>query len=483
MAIQMTRGTDAWVERISVQEMPALCATVKMLDKLSQDDNTSLSELGKAIMHDHGLTSRILRVSNSVTYNRSGVPVTTMSKAVVLLGFNALKQICITAKLVDSLLKSHDISQSVYERLLGLMAQSLHAAMLSKMMLKGYDDKTQEEAYIASLLFNLGECAFWGMGGPITQKLDEKLNQPGVDENEAIRELLGTSFDKISSALAAAWNMGPLLQVALKDPQRRTPEVQCIAEANHFSELSHTPGVKKAELDASIAEIASIMKVDIPEARKHIAQCAEDTKQLAYTYGALMLTPYLDNTAQPVQTRNTKAIEQKTPDEQIQLKMLRELTTLAYQKADINEIMQKVLAGIYDGVGMDRVVIMMLNRNKTQLLPRFTASIDKSPLKDIFIIELSANKPTIFEHTLKSHESVWVKSHTDQKWSHLLSVNTKTITSPRGFFMAPIEIDRQCIGLFYADRANGHQPLEDEAFFSFMHFVQQANLCLSLMMR
>lgn len=483
MAIQMTRGTDAWVERISVQEMPALCATVKMLDTLSQDENTSLAELGKAIIHDHGLTSRILRISNSVTYNRSGNPVTTMSKAVVLLGFNALKQICITAKLVDSLLKSHDISQSVYERLLKLMARSIHAAMLSKMMLKDYDDKTQEEAYIAALLFNLGECAFWGMGGPITQKLDEKLHEPGIDEDEAIRTLLGTSFDRISSGLATAWNMGALLQVALKDPQRRTPEVQAIAEANHFSELLYTPGTTKSELDASIAEIAGIMHVEIQEAKNQIEQCAEDTKQLAYTYGALMLTPYLDNSAAILSGKPPVLPQTNQPDELTQLKVLRELTFLAHQKADINVLMQKVLAGIYNGVGMDRVVIMMLNRNKTQLLPRFTASVDRSPLKEIFIVDLNDGPQTIFNHCLQTHEQVWVKSHTDTKWTHLLPVNTKTITSARGFFLAPIEIDKQCIGIFYADRANGLTALSDDDFFSFLHFVQQANLCLSLMMR
>ena len=48
MAIQSTRGTDAWIERISVQEMPALCATVWMLEKMAKDDNMSLADLGNS---------------------------------------------------------------------------------------------------------------------------------------------------------------------------------------------------------------------------------------------------------------------------------------------------------------------------------------------------------------------------------------------------------------------------------------------------
>lgn len=67
MAIQSTRGTDAWIERISVQEMPALCATVRMLEKMAKDDNMSLADLGKSILHDHGLTTRILRVAKTAS--------------------------------------------------------------------------------------------------------------------------------------------------------------------------------------------------------------------------------------------------------------------------------------------------------------------------------------------------------------------------------------------------------------------------------
>ena len=130
MASLSTRGTDAWVERISTKEMPALCSTVRMLEQMAKDDTASLANLGQSVLHDHGLTTRILRVANSVTYSRSGNQVTTMSRAAVLLGFNALKHICITATLVDSLLKNRDISQSVYDRLLRLMAQGRFAASL-----------------------------------------------------------------------------------------------------------------------------------------------------------------------------------------------------------------------------------------------------------------------------------------------------------------------------------------------------------------
>ena len=37
------KGADYWTKRISDQEMPALCSTVRDLEKLAKDDVSSLS--------------------------------------------------------------------------------------------------------------------------------------------------------------------------------------------------------------------------------------------------------------------------------------------------------------------------------------------------------------------------------------------------------------------------------------------------------
>ena len=51
------------------------------------------------------------------------------------------------------------------------------------------------------------------------------------------------------------------------------------------------------------------------------------------------------------------------------------------------------------------------------------------------------------------------------------------------FFIAPIIIEQHAIGLFYADRADSGQVLSREDYFCFTHFVQQTNLCLSVVMK
>ncbi len=90
---------------------------------------------------------------------------TTVSRASVVLGLTRIKNVCITAKLLNSLLKNQKLTPGVYERLLKLMAQSFHAGMIAKLMMQSYEEDVQEETFIAALLNRFGESAFWSMGG------------------------------------------------------------------------------------------------------------------------------------------------------------------------------------------------------------------------------------------------------------------------------------------------------------------------------
>ncbi len=483
MASLPTRGTDAWVERISNKEMPALCSTVRMLEQMAKDDTSSLAHLGQSVLHDHGLTTRILRVANSVTYSRSGNQVTTMSRAAVLLGFNALKHICITATLVDSLLKNRDISHSVYDRLLRLMAQSFHAGMLSKMLLADHDDETREEAFIAALLHNLGESAFWSMGGPLAEELDDKLRLSPDNEDETVREMLGTSFNKLSIGLASSWNMGKLLIASLTDPDRRTPEVQAINLANRFSALMMNPHTTQPQLQQGLKELGKVMELDIAQVKQKVKRCNYESVRLATTYGARMLTPYLDKGANalllPEQEQVPQPIES---NEVLQLRMLRELTFLTLEKADINLMIHTALEGISRGIGMDRVLVLMLNREKNRLTPRFVTGLQGDLLKQRFTLDVS-ERNNLFAQLLSQQEPLWIASLNDPKWSPLISPSLRTAVHNKGFFIAPIIVEQQSIGLFYADRADSGRALSRDDFFSFTHFVQQTNLCLAVVMK
>ncbi|WP_341502347.1 HDOD domain-containing protein [Gallaecimonas sp. GXIMD4217] len=472
------RGVDAWVERISEQELPALATTVRTLEKLEKDDAASLACLGRSVLHDHGLTSRILRVVNSVIYNRGRAQVTTVSRASVILGYDALKHICITATMMDGMLTNKDISKAVHDRLIRVMAQSLHAAMLARMLLGGYDEDTQEEVYIAALLHNLGEIAFWSMGGAITEALLAQLQQAGGNEKALVQDRLGTSFESLGAALAKAWNMGDMLVRSIRDPGRRTPELRCIALAHDFSRA--LADGDQGRIQEGLQAMAKFMVVEPDVAKARIQSCTQATAELASCYGAQEVAHLLDprlgeDEDQPREPRFHE------PDEALQLKMLREMTFLVGEGADINLLIHTTMEGLLRAVGMDRVVVLMPNPKFNQLSPRFYSSADDSQIKDVFSLPLGGDD--IFTSTFKGQEGHWVDKPKSLHWAPRLPAAMATINQGSPFLLAPLVLDKKCLGLFYADRAHSGRALGKEDFESFSHFVRQASLCLMMILR
>ena len=125
---------EQWIDFIAKQELPALTSTAKLLDKFSNDDVSSLPNLSKAILHDQALSSCLLKVANNVQ-RLSVNPVTTVSRATVVLGIQTVKNICLTSKVIDSLIKNKHLEAKVFDKIKRLMACSFYAGQLAKMMI------------------------------------------------------------------------------------------------------------------------------------------------------------------------------------------------------------------------------------------------------------------------------------------------------------------------------------------------------------
>ncbi len=482
-------GNDAWVEHISNKEMPALSSTVRILENLANDDTVSLAKVGQSVLHDYALTSSILKVANSAAYMGRN-QVTTVSRAAVVLGYTTIRNICITAKLLTSLLKNKNFSEAVYERLLKQMAQSFHAGMLTQMMMKDYDDNTKEETFIAALLHHVGESAFWSSGGNITKELDEKLqNIDPLDKaavNKVVAKQLGTTFDKISVGLATTWNLGDNFIRSLDNPDQRTPEMQIVDFADRLSACIANPAHSVEHFTELLKDICAQTGYKEKDLRAKIEHCTGKTEELLKSYDAGLLVQYLHPDAEIFPDSPDNNVMPKLSDEALQLQILRELTFLTMEKGDFNVVVQTAVEGIFRGIGMDRVVVMLKNTSKKTIEPRFISAANSQQLKEQFTLNLNTME-NVFTYALKNSESVWVNDFDDDKWAKLVSKPIRNITCEDGFFLAPIMWDKHCIGLIYADRSNrkhNKRPkLGQNDFMSFTHFTQQTNLCLSMILK
>ncbi|BBB25665.1 HDOD domain-containing protein [Amphritea japonica] len=480
-------GTDEWVEMIGEQELPALCSTIREIEKLSKDDISSLAKLGQTVLHDHALTSSILKVANSAGYMGRN-PVTTVSRASVVLGLTRIKNVCITAKLLNSLLKNRKLTPEVYERLLKLMAQSFHAGMIAKLMMKSYEEDVQEETFIAALLNRFGESAFWSMGGRITVELDKALRQKQVTRPEEaahiVRRVLGTTFEEMSLGLASSWNMGSVLISSLEEPELRTPELRSVSLSVRLSATLANQHYSRAELDKLLAEAADLMQQDKWKVLAEVERCSEETVELLQSYGAGILTRYIGHDPIVSESRNNESEDPEPSDQALQLKILRELAFLPSEGADFNLIVQTAMEGVHRGIRMRRTIVFLKSRERRSLMPRFISAAGGNQIKQEFVVGLSGS-PNIFSHVLNTRQPAWVDNVNAPKWRCYLDSSLRHLIAGDEFFVAPIIWGKVCVGLFYADRNDiAHkavdQPLSQDDFMAFTLFSQQTNMCLSL---
>jgi len=114
---------DTFVSRLTHQDMPVFAQSVKNIQSLSERDNTSLSELANVVLQDAALTARMLMLANSVHFNKGYQSVNTISRAVVMLGIDSIRTLCMSISLVETLLNGAMRDQVVRE-----MALAFHAA-------------------------------------------------------------------------------------------------------------------------------------------------------------------------------------------------------------------------------------------------------------------------------------------------------------------------------------------------------------------
>jgi len=161
-----------WIDDLSNNEMPIFGQTVQDIINVSENDISSALHLGEVVLKDASMTARILKLANSVHYNTTGRKFSTISQSIMMLGFNTVRNLSLTVSLIDRLSKGTQRDQLIKQ-----MIRSMLASVQAQEIAKQAGDSKHEEVFIAALLFNVGELAFWCFSNPSSEKLSTELNK------------------------------------------------------------------------------------------------------------------------------------------------------------------------------------------------------------------------------------------------------------------------------------------------------------------
>ena len=464
------RGLADWVAHIREQEMPALGTTVALIHSVTDDEKASTGRLAQAILQDAAMTAKVLKLANSALYNPARQPVSTISRAIVVLGFDVVVEIAIAIRLVDSLLAG-----GVRGRVLGEMARGFHAAVQARSLAAMRKDGRSEEVFIAALLSRVGDMAFWCFGGHSAQKLDQAL-AAGKAPDDAQMEVLGFRLRQLSLGLAREWKLGALLQTVLEGAGRGGVTEQAIVFGQRLATEAENgwdqPGTRRL-----IAEMSSFTGVPAERLREELAENGKEAAKIASYFGAAEAARQIPQ-AGPTQVEELAPVEDSMePDPQLQLRILREISGRISAGANLNEILQLVLEGIYRGVGFDRVLFALLSQNKLQLIGKTALGAGAEALRQRFIFSLGQTPGDLF-HEFFLHPKA-LRFEPGRNPAGIRPDRLQLVTNANLACIAPIQVQGRAIGLFYADRLNPERGIDDESFEAFQLFAQQVSLAVN----
>ncbi|WP_312846288.1 HDOD domain-containing protein [Marinobacter arenosus] len=460
--VRMTT-TQAWVTYLSKVELPVLANTLRRINELTDSRNSTVNELANVILNDAQLTSQVLRLSNTVFYNQTRTQVSTVSRAITLIGFDAVKSMAISSLIVDSLLQRND-----RPHLLRCLARAIHAAVQARCLMPKRNETALEEVFIGALLMNIGELAFWSCETEQATELEQRLRleEPPVEAQKAV---LHTTFTEITRGLVDAWSLGPFIKDVVAPGQPNSPNASLVRHSVEMARLSEL-GWRGTEMDKLLEQLGKDIDENPATVRDRIKVNAAEAARVAVSLGIPQVTALMPGNQQDGDKAAAKAPDM---DPNLQLQILRDLTESLAEKPDINEVCQLVIEGIHRAIGMQRVALLMGDRSGRELVPRKLSGRGTEDWRDQLTIPRDGSGP--LAKLLPEAGCFIYRPDAD--------------ASPTGYdrwlgrvpaLVGPLRANGRLVGLFYADNAAGDYTPSDQQLSAFGHFIQNAQLCLTL---
>lgn len=475
----------------SKNDFPALSNVISEINRIVSSDSESPNKLARVILQDFALTNKLLRLVNTVSYGQFGGNINTISKAVVILGFETVRNIAMTLILLEFM---QNKSQSA--RLKDEVVAAIFAGIVAAQLSGGQNVRDAEEAMVCSMFHNLGRMLVTFYFFEESQEI-LRLVEQGMSEEKAAIKVLGIPFPELGLGVARNWNFPPRLLAGMRklsggkvralhgDMDYLTATVNLANElcavaatteidgkGNVLSELSarYSDAMKVSEremgkaLDDGLSELsrrAVILGISpsksalLQKVRKwsgHTEQSQQGKQQDDEMDGVASLEDIVEQqSAGKVDEEGSR----RSPED-ILGAGIQDVTTSLVGDYNLNDVLQMVLETIYRGMGFERAIFLIrdnkqnamaarigFGRGVEAVIPRFRFPL--SFAADVFHLSISKGADILIEDTRAQNiaEKIpdWYRS----------SVNAPC------FMLLPVMVKDKAIGLFYADmpEANG----------------------------
>lgn len=413
---------------------PALDQSVAVIvDALDQGDEDT-TPLINAVLADVSLTQKVLRLANSAMYAPIARDVSTVSHAVMVLGFEAVGHLALGAKLIGSMgdlaTRTPGASQA--------LAQSLLAGSMASSVVSSLDMRGGELGVVCSLLYRLGRLltAFFL---PEEWSRIEALVRAGQEESEAAKSVLGMTLEDLGAQMARQWRLPPrIVQTMLEEGGAAHGEDSAwLAALARYSDQSaqilcttqgEEAGRRQQALAAEFGPKLGCAGEDLLQAANAAATQTGHESLLAKIF---LARP--ESEEDPSETADGESENKETPRPAVpatplaRLQLgLRDVRQAVVEGGTAMEITRTALEAAHSALELDRSAVFLLDTNRRVYVARATLAAKGSSHLEHLSMDLSGGSDLAQVALVKkvdiyidnprgdkavSHLPAWVRSH------------------------------------------------------------------------
>ncbi|MFZ5536936.1 MAG: HDOD domain-containing protein [Pseudomonadota bacterium] len=453
-----------WAKRLAAKPLPALRDTHARLSRLVGREDTTNWQIEDILRRDPALALAVLGESNRQARRFRREDVTTFDSAIGLLGRERLKQIVrglpeLCTSLLDPLPKAG---------YLAVLARTLEAAQQAEDWALARREPVAEQHFHAALLAGAPELALWLEAPELAAQAYLLSQSDGLLIDQALSHVLDEDWPSVCARLVEPWGLPAWLTEVWSPAESVSAQAHGIRLARALAErIAHGWHTKASQaLRPAIAdhlaldEAVAWTRCQRTAVHGATGLLAAGMQPSAHTLAAADDSPWpFDAPLAP-----------QAPARPSPLDALRE--TLSGLSGS-NAILQQLLKHLRAELGLQRLVLLMLDASHAQLEARFAVGLPaQDPLRGLSVPLSSGD---LFSALLNKHQPLWLHAANRAAFLPRLPAEARGPLAQADTFISPLRMDGKPVGLLLAQRPLDAPALTAEDFRLFNAMLAMAH--------
>ena len=468
-------------------DFPVLSTTIASVNTVVASESEPTSALADTVLKDVALTNKILRMVNTVAYSSYGGSVSTISRAVSILGFQKVRGAALSLMLFEHLQNKTQAAD-----LKDLVTSSYFSGMLSRDLARRLDLKNVEEGFICAMFHRLGKLLATFYLHEEASDVARLALAENIQEDEAALEVLGISYTDLGMGIGRKWNLpdqivrtiAPLPDARVAVARDDAQQLRAIADlSNHLCDAVKLPegGQRDNALQKLSAKFANVFDLDAAALGRVIEKSArtflEEARTLDLQVGngnlmqklrmlgstpdreaanpavpdadAAMVETVLNTALPPTQELGSRT-EAKGRSSMLTAG-ISDITNALAGEYVLNDALRIILETMYRAMGFKRVMLCTLDPGTHCLKARFGFGTDTERIvKKGFYVPLDPARD-VFSVALTRAADVCIEDRNAARVKAYVPTWYRAAVDATGFILFPVIINKKPLALIYAD--------------------------------